>query len=191
MTTNKRMVVAMGTILAATGGMGCIREHGGNGGGSADAFGVQPFCSGTFVCDDGEDLSAFDATEDGDVCLFGGIELRPDGSVGVPGDPELEAEMLKWSQVDGRSLVICVDDVCLPCEKSDGDGSGGRASSEGSCTGSPRDCPTPGSCSTVEGCYLSLGSSSSTSDDYCAGSPYSCSGYHTESSCVRQGCDWE
>lgn len=150
--------------------------------------GADDWCSGVYSCPSGASAFEVRPQRNGERCLFDGWTLEPDGTAVPPVGDAAAA----WGFSPDGELAICAGGSCRACLQLEGeirpeDGSTGR------CTGSPRSCDSvsPGSCSAVDGCYLDLGSIDDSWDDECAGSPRSCGGYTSQSSCTRQGCDWE
>jgi hypothetical protein len=171
--------IILATLLCSLASSACAPD-------SRDAATETDFCSGTFDCSDGSGTERVTAARSGEACRVGAYWLDPDGSVRAIDWP---LPTYDWV-VNDDSVAICgaatACTVCIPAPV------GPVTTTGGTCDGY-RNCGSlsPGSCSTVDGCYLSLASTTSPDDDYCDGSPTACSSYDDESSCSREpGCSW-
>lgn len=143
-------------------------------------------CSGEYSCTDGTQSVTSTLTYSNGVCHAGNIGLQKDGSVsGLVSSGT-------WSG-DSNGFSICSGSQCLVCTPSKTTGGSGGSSSSAKCTGAPMSCYSlsPGSCSSVEGCYMHSHYTGSHWENECLGSAKSCDSFSSESLCQEQGCTWK
>lgn len=141
-------------------------------------------CSASYHCThpDDEFDTRLERSPEG-ACVMGKVELRPDGTT--------SSGTTQWS-AEGTTLKICAGDDCLTCVDLAAP-KPPAAESGGKCSGSPDSCSSqsPGSCSDIRGCRMrTTVKYNGTYDNECDGSPDDCDDMTSETSCIRQGCNW-
>ena len=147
-------------------------------------------CSGAYVCVIDGNATDTGLTMAAGRCYLGQLELGADGTTSP-----VDGTVYKWSG-DASRLDICQGTTCFSCYPSSPPASPtDGASAKGHCVGSAESCSEVGasSCSDQRGCYYTVGSTLSTSDDGCAGDAAPCSDFDDDSDrCGTQhGCSWQ
>jgi hypothetical protein len=169
--------------------------------GCAEAEGEDPgsvVCTGFWNCNGWSDLpmsvEAEGTTDDG--CRFGGLVLRPDGTVAPDDDPLAPYSGLGWSSPAAAVRICVAGGSCLTCDPDDPAAqaeAGEETPAVESCTGWPTSCGSlfPGWCSSVRGCRLhNRVRWDGSLDPECTGTAYRCDEMLDREHCIRQGCDW-
>src|SRR5262245_3258554 len=180
-------------VWMAAAAAGCFGGGDGQGasGSETDSLTLLESCSGTYLCQGPSDPEPFEGYLEprGSDCAVGDVLLHVDGSISAPG---VDTNGFEWSG-DVTSFDICAPDgSCLTCQRPD-EPADSPAEPALECSGFPPSCSSlvPGSCSTVDGCYLGFHVRYDGSmEPECKGVSEGCSYMYDEYDCERQGCIW-